>query len=279
MLEINPLDYSNMEKGKAYSLTLIIQSKNGAKADMIPAGYYLSVPDVVVPLENLPVVLVTPPNFTQWSHDIAVASVTAPSTPMQNRITLTVELGGDNIANLDHWCILVYGKNGNAVSYKTVSGHETGRTITCVVDTNELPSGWLTVGALFYLKGNTRDGYEIHSYGRIKVDKDHPTFDKIVEGPQSGSIIEKSRNSELCIRTTMQDPGGSGTAEYRLALNGQSQERGFKERIYGYTGINHCNIIGLPNGQYSLYVTYSKDQVGNVQTRSIATNVTFQIVD
>jgi len=77
----------------------------------------------------------------------------------------------------------------------------------------------------------------------------------------------------------MQDVGGSGTAEYQLALNGQGQERGFKKPSYGYTGINHCNIIGLPNGQYRLFVTYSRDQVGNEQTRSMATDVTFEITD
>jgi len=261
-----------------YPIKAIVVDNAGNKADMIDLGTVLTVPTEIIPAENLSTPLVTPPNFTQWSHDIAVASMTAPTTPMQNRIPLSVELGGGNIANLDHWCVLVYGNNGNAGSYKTPSGHETGRTISCVVDTNGLPSGWLTVGALFYLKGNSRDGYEIHSYGRIKVDKDHPTFDKIISGPNNGSTLSIGQMGALCLRAAFQDLGGSGTDEFRLALEGQGELRGFTERVYGYQGLLHCNLQGLKPGVYNLVSTYAKDKVGNETTATKPTGISYTVV-
>ena len=143
---------------------------------------------------------------------------------------------------------------------------------------NSLPTGLHCLGAEMKWDGKTTGPIRAKD-SWLWVDNDHPTFDKVIEGPGSGTVLSKAQSSELCIRTTMQDPGGSSTAEYWLALVGQGEERGFKERIYGYTGINHCTLTGLPNGQYRLFVTYSKDQVGNAQTRLIPTDVIYEITD
>ena len=173
---------------------------------------------------------------------------------------------------------MVWGFRGNGPSYKVMGAWVNGYWMHLYGNIADLPTGLHAFGGEMRWDGRITGPMRVKD-GWIWVDNDHPLFDKVVEGPPSGSTIKKSQNSELCIRTTMQDVGGSGTAEYWLALNGQGQERGFNERIYGYTGINHCNLAGLPNGQYSLYVTYSRDQVGNEQTRSLPTDVTYDITD
>jgi hypothetical protein len=258
----------------SYPLKAIVVDKDGNKADMIDLGTVLTVPTEIIPPENLPTPDITPPQWRQWIYDIAISNASMPSVPMQDHIPMSVNLGGNGVGELDHFCILIYGKDGRPELWKAVSPHEYHSGISCVVDTNGLPSGRITIGALVYRKGNSRDGYEIMSYGRLLIDKDHPTFDKIISGPTNGATLSTAMGT-LTLRAAFQDLGGSGTAEFRLALEGRGALRGFTERIYGYQGLLHCNLQGLAPGAYN---TYAKDKAGNETTATKPTGISYTVV-
>lgn len=276
--QINPIDYS-LSAG-AYPLTLIVMGKNGIKADMIPAGWYLTVPSVVIPPERGKANLVNydPGSSVPWhSNDsyLATNGWHGPYGPDNFNVDLNIFVEGTQHHSSTEHCPVVWGYRGGA-GYKVMGGWSAGYWLHLFGNIADLPTGLHSLGA--EMRWDARVSGPIKAQNAwLWVDSDHPIFDKIIEGPQSGSQISLAQTDELTIRTTMQDPGGSGTTEYWLALVGNGQERGFKERIYGYTGINHCTLTGLPPGRYSLFVTYSKDRVGNCQTRSIPTDVWFDI--
>lgn len=274
---INPLDYSLVQG--AYPLTLVIQGTNGCKADHVAAGSYLSVPDLVIPAENLVVPFYIPSDFTKKQQGVEIIDTQIPNNPMHDRIPISVTIGGEGIEAVDHWCVLIFGHNGIANSYKDASGHQRARTINCTVDTYNLPSGKLTTGAAFYQNGNDRDGYIIHSYGRVWVDRDPPTFDRLISGPTNHVKLDLTQSDELSLITTLKDLGGSGTAGYRLALIGQGQRRNQKEELTrGYWGFTHFDLRNLPLGSYSLMLTYVTDRLGNENSADQETGISYELV-
>jgi hypothetical protein len=214
-----------------------------------------------IPPENRPVSRVTPPQFTQESHGLYIARTTLPDRPMKDRIPIEVELGGPRLKNLDHFAILVYGYHLDDQRYKEVSPHESQSRIRSMVDTQDLPSGQLTVGALVYLKGDA-EGYEIMTSDRLWVDRESPTFDRVLAGPGDGVTLS-IREGPLLLQVACQDPGGSGTEEFELGLESQGQIRKLTPRVRGHAGVASCDLSDLRPGSYALVLTYSRDKVGN----------------
>lgn len=249
---------------------------------MIPAGSYLTVPQVVIPLERGKESLIKyePANVPSWWENkyLAIIGWHGPYGPNNFNVNLTIYVEGTQHSRSTEHCPTLYGFRGNKDSYKVMGAWGYGYWMRFYGNIADLPTGLHSIGAEMRIDGRISGPIRAKD-SWIWVDNDHPTWDRVLEGPGSGSKLSLAQSSELCIRAMMQDPGGSGTTEFRLALVGQGEERGAKERIYGYHGILHFNLVGLKPGRYELYVSYAKDQVGNIQDRGIGTGVVYEVAD